>query len=388
MAGELVACGYTGGEGDEESSTIMQLPYSDKLNTASLARLFDNKSESYKLFWFKAILHEVGRGRTVISFRDLIERMIVDAWYMVSEYRLNLGPADTLEKTVLYIAEKENFLPTEKEEVLLSYLHNGDDRTLKGFMRVLSQNVPYRLQAPLIPTPDSKLWYRTNAIADYINSQNGVMYLIEHNGSLDNRIIIDDLWMEYLQSNLGILIGWTDFNLITYLQRRNPTVPGISNKIYPPQERKLTAATNYWKYIIQQGNVRDIYSGEELTTHGLSIDHFVPWSYVASDELWNLIPTPKSINSSKSNNLPDWDTYFGRLARAEYDAYLLVGRDDRASVLFEKCARENLNNEEVRYRLYLQGQTEQHFTNQLEELMLPIYESARNMGFRKWTYQQ
>ena len=357
------------------------------LNTASLARLFDNKSESYKLFWFKAILHEVGLGRTTISFRELIERMIVDAWYMVSEYKLNLGPADNLEKTVLYIAEKENFLPTEKEDVILSCLHSSDDRELRRLMTVLAQNVPYRLQAPLIQAPDSKMWYRTSAISDYINSQEGVMYLIEHNGSLDSRIIIDELWMDYLQSNLGILIGWTDFNLITYLQRRNPTVPGISNKIYPPQERKLTAATNYWKHIIQVSDVRDIYSGESLGTQGLSIDHFVPWSYVASDELWNLIPTAKSINSSKSNNLPDWDTYFGRLAHAEYEAYLLTGKDERASVLFEKCARENLNNEDVRYRLYLQGQTEQHFTNQLEELLLPIYESARNMGFRKWTYQ-
>lgn len=220
------------------------------------------------------------------------------------------------------------------------------------------------------------------------NTAVGVIYLIEYNGALDNRIIISDLWMEYLQNNLGILLGWTDFNLITYLQRRNPTVPGISNKIYPPQERKLTAATNYWKYIIQQGDVTDIYSGEILTTRGLSIDHFVPWSYVASDELWNLIPTEKSINSSKSNNLPDWDTYFSRLAHAEYDAYLITGSDERASILFEKCAKENLNNEDVRRCLYLQGQTEQHFTNQLEELLLPLYESARNMGFKKWTYQR
>ena len=365
----------------------MQIPYSEKLNTTSLARIFDNKSESYKLFWFKAILHEVGLGKSVIPFRELIERMIVDAWYMVSEYKLNLGPADNLEKTVLYISEKENFLPTEKEEVLLSYLHSSDDRELKRLMTVLSQNVPYRLQAPLIQTPDSKLWYRNSAISDYINSQDGIIYLIEHKGGLNSRIIIDTLWMDYLQSNLGILIGWTDFNLITYLQRRNPTVPGISNKIYPPQERKLTLATNYWKYIIQHGSVRDIYSGEELSTRGISIDHFVPWSYVASDELWNLIPTEKSINSSKSNNLPDWDTYFSRLAHAEYDAYLFTGNDERASMLFDKCAKENLNNEEVRYRLYKQGQTEQHFTNQLEELLLPIYESARNMGFRKWTYQ-
>lgn len=78
----------------------MQLPGSQQVNTASLARIFDNKSESYKLFWFKAILHEVSQGKDEITFRTLIERMIVDAWYMVSEYRLDLGPSDTLEKTL------------------------------------------------------------------------------------------------------------------------------------------------------------------------------------------------------------------------------------------------------------------------------------------------
>ena len=367
---------------------MLRIPQSEKVNTASLARLFDNKSESYKLFWFKAILHEVSHGRNEIPFRDLIERMIVDAWYMVSEYKLNLGPADTLEKTVLYISNKEDFLPTEKEEVLLSYLRESDDKQLREYMRNLSLNVPYRLQAPLMPNPDARVWYKIPVITDYINTQTGMMYSIQRNGSLDNRIIITPAWMEYLTSNLGIILGWADYNLIMYLQRRNPTVPGISNKIYPPQERKLTAVTAYWKYMINRGNVHDIYTGELMTTKGLSIDHFIPWSYVASDELWNLIPTVKSVNSSKSNNLPDWKVYFKELAKTEYDAYLMLGHDEKANQLFAKCSRENLNNEEIRYRLYQPGQTQDHFTNQLEEVMLPLYESAKNLGFREWVYER
>lgn len=364
----------------------MQIPESSQVNTRSLARLFDNKSESYKLFWFKAILHEVASGRSEVLFRELIERMIVDAWYMVSEYKLNLGPADTLEKTVLYISENSEFLPTEKEEVLLSYLRNANDRQIRENMRTLSLNVPYRLQAPLMDKPGEKIWYKVSAITEFINSQSGVIYTIERNGTLDSKIVITPAWMDYLTSNLGILLGWTDYNLILYLQRRNPTVPGIANKIYPPQERKLTAATGYWKYMITSGPVRDIYTDELLTTTDLSIDHFIPWSYVASDELWNLIPTAKNINSRKSNNLPEWNTYFDRLARAEYYAYRLVHSDDKASKLFEKCARENLNNDEIRYRLYKQGQTVEHFTNQLQEILLPVYESAKNLGFREWVY--
>ena len=40
----------------------MNLPYSDKLNIAALSRLFDNKAECYKLFWFQAVLEKVCAG--------------------------------------------------------------------------------------------------------------------------------------------------------------------------------------------------------------------------------------------------------------------------------------------------------------------------------------
>ena len=100
-----------------------------------------------------------------------------------------------------------------------------------------------------------------------------------------------------------------------------------------------------------------------------------------------VIPTEKSVCSSKSNNLPDWDVYFKSLAKAEYNAYLMVNRDEKAASMFNKCSKENLNNEEIRFRLYRSGQSEEHFTRQLEEIVLPIYESARNMGFSKWVYQ-
>jgi hypothetical protein len=191
-----------------------------------------------------------------------------------------------------------------------------------------------------------------------------------------------------IQDNTVSIIGWIQYEKVKWLQNNNPEVPGLVYKLAPMDEkmRKLGKVRKLWEGILEIQEIRDIFTGEPVQSKKYDIDHFIPWSYVASDELWNLIPTEKSINSSKSNNLPDWDVYFGRLAKAEYDAYSLLWSDDRAKKLFDKCAKENLNNEEVRYRLYQQGQSEQHFTNQLEGLLLPIYESARNMGFRKWTY--
>ena len=74
----------------------MNLPSQENLDTVHLQRLFDNMSECYKLFWFQAIVEEVYAGKRTLQYNDLINNMIADAWYMVTEYRLNLGPADTL----------------------------------------------------------------------------------------------------------------------------------------------------------------------------------------------------------------------------------------------------------------------------------------------------
>ena len=35
------------------------LPYSDSLSVEKLGRIFDNKAECYKLFWFQAIMSKV-----------------------------------------------------------------------------------------------------------------------------------------------------------------------------------------------------------------------------------------------------------------------------------------------------------------------------------------
>ena len=133
--------------------------------------------------------------------------------------------------------------------------------------------------------------------------------------------------------------------------------------------------------------VREIYGNEILTEKDISIDHFVPWSYVAHDEMWNLNPTTKSIKSSKSNNLPDWETYFERLARQEYQSYQLMWKHDQIHKEFEKCAKEHINSDDIKYRVYRQGLEYNEFSGELKSIILPVYQSAQNCGFSSWQYQ-
>ena len=100
----------------------MNLPYEEKLEIQYLSRLFDNTSECYKFFWFQAIITKVLEGQVNITYEELINGMIANAWYMVTEYHLNLGPKDTLERLVHKIYDISSLKPCEKKEVILEYL--------------------------------------------------------------------------------------------------------------------------------------------------------------------------------------------------------------------------------------------------------------------------
>ena len=51
----------------------MQLPCSEELNIEYLGRLFDNTSECYKFFWFKAIVAKVTEGKQEISYEEFVD---------------------------------------------------------------------------------------------------------------------------------------------------------------------------------------------------------------------------------------------------------------------------------------------------------------------------
>ncbi len=125
----------------------MQLPKSEQLNIASLSRLFDNKAECYKLFWFQAILNHVCRGEQEISFEELINDIIANTWYMVTEYHLNLSPKNKLEEAINYISSVTAMLPNVKRQEILDWLQSCTDQAVTRYKKTLTLNVLFRLQA-------------------------------------------------------------------------------------------------------------------------------------------------------------------------------------------------------------------------------------------------
>ena len=64
--------------------------------------------------------------------------------------------------------------------------------------------------------------------------------------------------------------------------------------------------SRFKKYIdLENPNRKCFITNEILDNNDLSIDHVIPWSYLFSDDLWNLVYVKKSENSSKSNRIPN-----------------------------------------------------------------------------------
>ncbi len=190
-------------------------------------------------------------------------------------------------------------------------------------------------------------------------------------------------WRAYLQSNLAIVTGFCLWSLVTYLQRNNPNVPTIAGKLAEPGQRDLGPARRFWRTALAvQGPLRCVYSGE-LLEGVASLDHFLPWSFVAHDLLWNIAPTAPSVNSAKSDRLPDFARYFEPFAAQQYAAVQAVAQQARHAALLEDYILL-MKTPSVDA---LRGLSFEAFRRVLEETLAPQMQIARNMGFAAgWSF--
>ncbi|GAP06119.1 hypothetical protein ATHL_00965 [Anaerolinea thermolimosa] len=69
----------------EHQEISVSLPYSSILPVSSLASIFDQVTNSYKFYWFLAILEAVrdGEGR-ILPMQKLLARMTARVWYPIN----------------------------------------------------------------------------------------------------------------------------------------------------------------------------------------------------------------------------------------------------------------------------------------------------------------
>lgn len=116
---------------------------------------------------------------------------------------------------------------------------------------------------------------------------------------------------------------------------------------------------------------------ERLVAHNFSLDHFLPWSFVAHDQLWNLVPVSPSINASKSDKLPSLDHYFAQFALMQHSA-LACYHDHPGIVPWRKVAEPYIVDLKLRPEDVL---NRERLTKGLRSVIEPLYHLAASQGF-------
>lgn len=362
----------------------------DVFKAAYLERMINRTTNSYKLYWFKAVFDEVINGANQADFKRLSARMVESAWYPVNYFRLSLGHQDQLGRAVALCGERLRLDMDARSNEIIRAVEHSRDEEVRTCVDDLCRYVPYRLirvfyedNYKLQGLPDQKV----NATVFEINRHDplGCIYVLNEDAT---GLEVQPEWAAYLRDNRHIVQGWLDMRLVEYLQARNPSVPAISLKIHRPLQRDtMNAERTYWRTAIERVPMREIYTGEAFGPEAydrlgpLSLDHFVPWSFVLHNEIWNLVPVFRNVNSSKGDRLPDLDGFLPALCDQQFDA-LMANRDRLGARSPILASYLQVDPDVASYEN--RPACRRRFSERLSGTIRPLHQIARNQGFPLW----
>lgn len=378
---------------------VLRIPerYAENLDIATFACVLDKMTFSYKLYWLDALLHFVGRGAERATFAQMAERMVCSAWYTVLECHLHLsGPVlgecrDNLELIIKKLAHLSGLGSKASDQEILDAMWVLD-KHVQSEKLMLVNKVPYAFLTPFLrkagqPVPKKNIT-RLPFICNVHENIVKLPYTMTGTGFDDLGITVhfDPAWSQMIRENMVSIRRWLRFETVQWLQARNPDVPDLAGELSRPDPvaRRLVNAHQLWSMVVGLSPVEDVFTGKPIHKDTFHLDHFIPWSFVMHDELWNLSPLDPALNISKGSKLPPWEPFFERFAANQRLLCGLVHSNEEVEDLFWKCRQDNLNSVWALDDLYTHAMGSEGFTKVLEQNMFPVWEAARRQGYPIW----
>ena len=180
---------------------------------------------------------------------------------------------------------------------------SGIEEMLKGIQREFQipsdwhfDKIPQDVQGVIIRKTNAV--YKRYVYGSFYSSFNGTIY------SFDKKqewIKLNPPYIVFLERYKRIIVNLTNYQLALFLEKFNESekVEHILDKVEFVSMRQ--SLKEFYQLLIAYGDERCFYCHKPKKT--LHVDHFVPWSYVQNDMLWNFVFACPSCNSSKSNKL-------------------------------------------------------------------------------------
>ena len=258
-------------------------------------------SNTYKMAWSKAIVELSSRFKdetsdyTVIELNDIATKMFKYYWDQTIYFNLfQSAPSQppvivSCVKEIIkkYQEEKKDYKPIvfiKAEETIKNKYKKEFDSSIRKSISNIKENVmPFFLN---------------------LNGNKYDFYSIDKK---NNAIILKTANLRELYENQQDLFDLINYRWSLMLEDYNSS-PRIGKKvrIMDEQDIRRTKGLSTFNKFLDLENKEHIcfICGEKIDDNKLSRDHVIPWSYMYSDDLWNLVYVHKECNSSKSNITP------------------------------------------------------------------------------------
>lgn len=259
---------------------------SDDEMWSAFAHLFSSKakhSASYKYGFLKAILDNLYNtdDNLVLTFDQLFSKFTEIYWNLVLKHKIRQasvitgGKTTKLEQALWAAREKcpvAEELPFESisDEIKLAVCN-----TVK---RDCKENVVGALYGDL-----NELFYSFSIKGGFIKF-NPLMYEF----ACKHKVAIEK--MNYYE--------WAK-----YLEKINTNDVMDHLLIKLDESAKRNSLEFYRNILFEEFENKCFYCGKTVTTKNVHVDHFIPWSFIKDDNLWNFVLACSSCNEKKSDKL-------------------------------------------------------------------------------------
>ena len=269
---------------------------------------FDN---TYKMGWAKSIveiiseikLEEMDATSDIeIDFHSIANKMLQYYWNQTIYFNLFQGSN---------IKKQPEILMHTKQLIEAYYTYQGD-RKPKNFIRVSAlknEELDHKYQVTLkniIKVLKQDVCWR-------FKNLNGKTIDIYRLDKANGKIFLGKEDCEIIKDNSLLLLQLINYRWTQMLEVFN-VAPKIAMKVRTTNDNLEIKRSNLKKYrtyldlAFKDGEIRCFYCGEVIPENEVSLDHVIPWSFMYSDDLWNLVYCHKSENSSKQATLVDEET--------------------------------------------------------------------------------
>lgn len=242
------------------------------------------KSSTYKYALIKSLIENIYQvnDEFELTYDQLAYSFTKIYWNLIVHHNLinqNRGKTARV-VTIIKEEQKKNAIPSE----------------------MIFDKVPDPIQVSIVKKVKSTM--KENVYGALYGDTRGSFYAFEHKKEI---LKLNPVVHSFMLNYQRLIVYLTNYHMAAMIEELNevPSINYLLGKVESIARR--SSLRPFEKILLNHFEEQCFYckrplSGKKRETH---VDHFIPWSFVQSDHLWNLVLSCNRCNSSKSDKLPE-----------------------------------------------------------------------------------